>query len=377
VQHRAIGRILRHDRKVNSYKIALVRAINDVVLAYPELPHGGRPVAVPLRMIAESWIASYWAFVDPSAPVLQGPRARRDGRLRQDFGFRPQLTALREAWERVHGPSGAAGGWLLVQHLRVARTRATYDPSFLRGYRTTVRSVEKHVPMPLRYAGDGEWTLFGRPTQASTAVAEGAALLPGTDLSERVTTVPPGLWDAFREVSLWVEALAIHEWSLLTERTSGVARGRAYELLTERPDNRLPLDWERNRVMLAMDEGAPFHCPWTGRRLRRDGFQMDHVVPVSVHPFHELWNLIPADPGFNMHRKRDRMPGPDALRTAAPRLAATYAAYATVPDLASALVDDARLRFGVEPRAGDERELVRAVTDLTNAIATLRNVARF
>jgi hypothetical protein len=31
----AVGSILRFDKKVNSYKLALVRAINDTVLSYP------------------------------------------------------------------------------------------------------------------------------------------------------------------------------------------------------------------------------------------------------------------------------------------------------------------------------------------------------
>ncbi|MGI9145974.1 MAG: hypothetical protein ACR2IK_05415 [Chloroflexota bacterium] len=33
---RVIGTILRHNRKVTSYKLALIRAINDVVLSFPD-----------------------------------------------------------------------------------------------------------------------------------------------------------------------------------------------------------------------------------------------------------------------------------------------------------------------------------------------------
>ena len=33
---RTIATILRHDRKQNSYKLALIRAINDVVLSFPD-----------------------------------------------------------------------------------------------------------------------------------------------------------------------------------------------------------------------------------------------------------------------------------------------------------------------------------------------------
>ena len=39
---RVVGSILRFEKKINTYKLALVRALNDVVLSYPDLsecPH--------------------------------------------------------------------------------------------------------------------------------------------------------------------------------------------------------------------------------------------------------------------------------------------------------------------------------------------------
>ena len=38
-------------------------------------------------------------------------------------------------------------------------------------------------------------------------------------------------------------------------------RGDVYTLLTDRPDNRRPLDWERNQIDLLMMEGRVFECP--------------------------------------------------------------------------------------------------------------------
>lgn len=371
--HRVISTILRHDRKVNSYKIALLRALNDVVLAYPDLRQEGRDVAVPLRLLAESWVAYYWPFAGGDGGIAQGPRARRHGKLAHDMGFRPYLTELRRAWEDRYGPSGAAGGWLLVEHLRVPRTRASYDPRFLKLYRATLRQVGTNLRQPLRYAGEGEWSVFAPPRRLREM--PGVVAVPGTGANEACTVVPASLWRAFRDVSLWVEALAIHEWSLLTERVSGTSRGQAYELLTERPDNRLPLTWERNRVELLMREGEAFTCPWTAKRLGPERYQLDHVVPVAIHPFHELWNLVPSDPRFNMHRKRDRLPSAQALASAAPHLASAYRAYGSSRDLARALREDVELRFAHS--ASEPRAIVAAVTDLVESIASLRNVARF
>jgi hypothetical protein len=62
---KVISTILKHDTKVTSYKIALLRAINDVVLTYPGLRTYQSDVAVPLKLLAEFWVAYYWPLVDP------------------------------------------------------------------------------------------------------------------------------------------------------------------------------------------------------------------------------------------------------------------------------------------------------------------------
>jgi hypothetical protein len=65
-----ISTILKHDAKVTSYKIALLRAINDVVFSFPDLRSYQKDVAIPLRVLAQYWVAYYWAFVDSNTEVL-------------------------------------------------------------------------------------------------------------------------------------------------------------------------------------------------------------------------------------------------------------------------------------------------------------------
>lgn len=374
MSHRVISTILRHDAKQTSYKIALLRALNDAVLAYPDLRFDGRDVVVPLRVLAESWVAYYWPFVSEGAPIDQGVRSRLGERERHDLSFRPHLSELRRQWEAIYGPSGAAGGWQLVEHLRVPRHRDGYSANFLKLYAGTLRKVQTALAQPIQYAGPGRWSVFAKP--APLADLGDVAAVPGARADDICVVVAAELWQAFRDVSLWVEALCIHEWSLFTERVAENApRGVAYALLTERPQNRLPLHWERNRVDLLLAEGVPFTCPWTGRPLAAGDYDLDHVVPVSVHPFHELWNLVPADSHFNQHRKRARLPGDTALRRAEPRLAATYASYARAAELDRALRADVALRFARAVPGPDG--VARAVVDLVTNIADTRNLARF
>jgi|GEM_PF-5412473 len=59
-----ISTILKHDKKDTSYKFALLRAINDVALNFPDLGNFGQDVAVPLKVLAQFWVAYYWPFLE-------------------------------------------------------------------------------------------------------------------------------------------------------------------------------------------------------------------------------------------------------------------------------------------------------------------------
>ncbi len=377
MSHHVISTILRHDAKQTSYKIALLRALNDVVLAYPDADTDGHEhVAVPLRMLAEAWIAYYWPFVDPlEPPVLQGVPSLRGDRPRHDVSFRPHLEKLRRTVEEIYGPSGPDGGWHLVEHMRIERKRRHYPAALVELYDAALRQTQKAIRQPIQYAGAGTWTVFDRPRRA--ALLPDHAHLPGVRPSDVCVAVPAELWRAFHDVSLWVEALCIHEWSLFTARMAGdpTWRGRAYTLLTERPDNRLPIGWERNQIDIMMHEGTHFDCPWTGKRLAPGAYHLDHIVPVSIYPFHELWNLVPADAHFNAHQKRARLPGVEALRRSLPRLAGTYEAYGASRQLSPALRGDVAIRFTRSDTSA--HGVASSVSHLVERIATARNVARF
>nr|GFC84654.1 hypothetical protein [Tanacetum cinerariifolium] len=111
-----IATILKHDNKTTSYKIALLRALNDLVLSYPGLAQYNQSVAVPLVRLAELWVAYYWPFMDEQQPIYQGARAQLGTTQRHDVSFRPALTHLRAEWQRALQlvPEAADGFFLLT-----------------------------------------------------------------------------------------------------------------------------------------------------------------------------------------------------------------------------------------------------------------------
>lgn len=374
-----ISGILKHDRKTNSYKFALLRAINDIVLSFLDVDPDGRDVAVPLRLIAELWFAYYFPFVDEEKPIFQGNRSARDGTVRNDMGFRPALTAFRRQWRALYGDNPGDGFWIINQ-MRRSRGKADYPANLIDSYSQTLSAIIKAVQQPIRYAGPGEWTIFPRPIRAKQAV--NALLLPATHEDELCLLISASLWEGFKQYSLWIEALCVHEWSLYVSRVlqngDRVERGTVYTLLTARPDNRCPLTWERNQIQILLLEGRHFTCPWTHKRLLHlDDIDIDHIIPIAIYPSNELWNLVPADRQFNQHIKRDRLPKTERLQAARPHLVNIYAHYHASNALKPVLLEDISLRFGGVRYDQLPDSLSDSVIRFVSALRETRNLAEF
>ncbi len=380
-----ISTILKHDTKVTSYKIALLRAINDVVLSFPDLQTFNQDIAIPLRELARFWIAYYWPFVEQNAPILQGPRSMYQKKLRNDMAFRDELTSFRLEWESAWNTfSKPSDGFLVINNLRIARKRKTYSSTILTTYENAIRAISSTIRMPIRYAGSGEWSVFDKPVRYSQ-LKSSVVPVPGTRDKDVCVVVSVDLWRTFQQVSLYVEALCIHEWCLFTEKVdqrskTTIDRGQIYNLLTDRPDNRRPLTWERNQVDLLLMEGKEFICPWTGRRIYDHiKYDMDHLLPVSVYPINELWNLVPSDPNFNSKTKRDRLPSLQRLTQAKPYLSMAYANYETSKALAQAIHEDVSVRFTIAQKTAHDfpSDVAKAVVYFIDQVALSRNLARF
>lgn len=371
-----IATILRHDRKVASYKIALIRSINDVVLGFPHIGQGSSRIAIPLKTLARFWVAYYWPFVDPRQPIPQGQQSRGKG----DISFRPAMTRLRQEWERILGTSHPSDGYFLVGEFLSAMHMQGYPRSLVEAFHQAIRAITVAIQQPIRYAGPEQYEVFAPPRRWDQIRQKepSTACLPETQPEELCLLLDAELWQSFRELSLWIEALCIHEWCLFTENLTGVERGLVYSLLTDRPDNRRPLTWERNQVEILMLEGHLFTCPWTGKELTPSDYDLDHLLPVSVYPINEIWNLVPADQQFNQHIKRDRLPGTERLSAAGPRLQTTYQHYMQSRELSAALTQDARLRFG-QQMAGNELPvlLTHAIREYLQVMASSRNLRLF
>jgi hypothetical protein len=315
---------------------------------------------------------------------MQGPRAVRGGKIRNDMGFREELTELREIWqETMQGTSNLSDGFFLINELRIPRKRKTYPIKLIKSYNKALRKIAQTLHQPIRYAGPKQYTVFEKPKQLKD-IEENVIRIPGTQTRETCLIINNELWDLFQRLSLWIESLCIHEWCIFTERQKQIVerkitRGEVFNLLTARKKGRTELRWEREQINGLMRSYVMFTCPWTKRKLRRGlKYEIDHILPVSIYPINELWNLVPAHPEANA-RKRDRLPTKERMENAKGILHETYSNYGKTRALSNALHEDVALRFISVKHDSKEfhKEVALATTNFIDMFGNARNLPRY
>ncbi|GGJ35601.1 hypothetical protein [Deinococcus roseus] len=372
---RTLAYLLRNEHKTNTYKFALVRALNDLALGYCALKVPEPHVAVPLRRIAEHWLSYYWAFCAPGKPVLQGPVPVRDGVPRQDISFRHSLSELRATVESAGLlGSDAAGGHLVHQMVQIKSQ--TLLPGLPSLYQQVLKDIMVAVKKPVEFAGVGEsHSLFLKPGRLREL--QHITPLPESHPLDVCVPVPAEIWQELQENSLLIESLTLQEWARFVGdvRQEPCSRGEAFELLTLAPSERTSLSYERNQLRILMLEGLLTECPWSRKPLRPHDFDVDHLIPISILPINEWWNLLPADPAFNRHVKQARMVDPQDQQVVAARLQHLFQVYHAVDNLHRQVERDALKRFGLP--LWDTEKLAGEVTHMSLQVAEYRQARRF
>mgnify|MGYP006276793221 CR=1 FL=1 len=290
--------ILVEDRKVNSYKYALLRALANLAIhrynAVEWLPDGR--VALPWKLIADEWIAYYWPIVEAdvgAGPVLQGndsatadsPAILQGQKIKgkSDFAFRRPLTDLAARFAR-------AGGYAAFSRSRDAG-RLTAESEKL--YRDAVQKLKSAIGQPVYYAGNE------RTTKGLFEMKGQHVILPGA------------LWSELSVMGRWVIDSIVLRWAEFTvglrHQSPGLTREAVLGLLLseDQADRDVAVAQEIFEARRRQTSDGRIECVWSGDSVSK--FDVDHAIPFSLWGNNDLWNLLPASPKVN-NAKRDRLP---------------------------------------------------------------------
>jgi SAM-dependent methyltransferase len=98
-----VASIINADRKVATYKLALIRALCDIAMTSWALAswEAGGVVSVPLALVAERWVRYYWPLMGPGPrsrdadePSVRFPQINGEGKGAKPIAFRAVLSEL-------------------------------------------------------------------------------------------------------------------------------------------------------------------------------------------------------------------------------------------------------------------------------------------
>ena len=277
--------ILNRDKKDATYKLALFRALADVVQTQYSCAHYDDSgfVSIPVSNLAQKWLAYYWPIVASDTFIAQ-----KNGE--QAGGLKP--IAIRKPLEHLISSFGEGGGF---SAFKVALNSGALPPLTLEKYKKALQKISTTIwNMPVKYAGGGEpFSVFGYNKQT------------------RMVLVPEDLWRELALTGSWIHDATILRWAELTERFS---KGDVpVSVAVEKLLCKLDPDRDTYAARSLFARIGVTTCVWSKRPLAQGHFDVDHVIPFSLWRNNDLWNLLPTHPVVN-NSKRDKLPTQGLLK---------------------------------------------------------------
>ena len=296
--------LLRHvvfnDRKSSTYKLALLRAlmrIADGAGGFARPGGDGHHMDLPLGLVALFWVRAFRPLVAMDLP--------------QDPAGNDRLAFVKDGFHGLESRS--------PHDLRIGQQFTGEDAgNLIRAIRDAANCVRSMPATYTRYPGSSE-PVFPCTRSSPVRIRDTVRLDEAFLWSFGTFSVPAHLWQAMSRYAPWIEPAVLNEW---------VEIMRGYE------SN--PVSWDTHMAALRWLEpehdtgvvrelgrrlrasGSPLYCVWSGRRLA-ESFEIDHCFPFAAWPCNDLWNLLPSSKKANQG-KRDRLPAPEALEKARPRM---------------------------------------------------------
>lgn len=274
---RVEGVLSGRERKVATYKFALLRALADIAMteAHTVAWRLDGQVAVPIERIAQRWVLYYWPLFRTTRflPQMNGEWGAQEHKL----GFTKELMALIGQYERRGGFDAYA---LELRHQELGAAARTHEALIKK-----LNQVIKDGPV----------------TYAGGALASGRMF----GFERGHVLVKADLW---RELSLmghWVSDALLLRWAqLISQLSQGEVTPEQIigQLLVVPSTERETAD-----ARALYDSLSDLRCTWTDAKLSKKSYHADHVIPFSLWHNNDIWNLLPVSRRANL-AKSDKLP---------------------------------------------------------------------
>ena len=301
--------LLRHvilkDAKSSTYKLALLRTLCRIANDASGFTrsHGDDFVAVPLGLVALTWIRLYKPLLVAGLPQLP-----------KNHGYE-QLRFAKEPFRQLAETSDL--------DLRVGVSfSGDIAKNLHRALRTAAETIDVRPATHLTYPNEKRILPINR--EPDNRQPRQVLLDADYLFSFGKMRVPRNLWLAMQRYDVWIEPALIAEWSkMIKDYAKGQGRSVDDAVIGAAMTWNEPLrdvSTARERAINLLKDKGKLYCVWSGKKLDEDNLDMDHCLPWSAWPCGDLWNLMPASRNVNQRQKKDHLPSDGILRSAQDRI---------------------------------------------------------
>lgn len=306
----AIEAILEEGRKASTYKLALLRAINDWII---ENPTRSGAQQIPVSWLAVRFIDYYWPLLVHPKPVRQTVGGQGGSRLRRMFSrFSRDASGTKRP---VSASPTSHVFWVELKQRLESEGKGT--PAVSRLVADVRRLILDQPMQHLHTVSGARVELFGLRSDGASDYEEARRQAMGRAQGDfirnqetleavmaedpTVLTVPAALYEGLVPLRYCLRAALVGRWAELCEARipENADVGPILPRLAE-PTIARDAVTTGYYHKLYRDMGATT-CWITGESLA-PRWAVDHVIPWSRFPVQAFWNLAPANPVPNSQK---------------------------------------------------------------------------
>lgn len=298
--------LLRHiivnDDKAATYKLGLLRALIRIAdgAAGMVLDRTDDYVALPLGLVGLYWLKLYMPLV-LTENLIQAPSHKPEARTGLSFAKPEHFYKLIQVSPydlRIGANFDPMRSSVIVGAIKDACDTIHKMPAHFITYPGQSRQVFACEKQSFRRNKNHHWQIN---KESLTAFG--------------VFRVPTNLWQSLSQYACWLEPAILTEWARLMDGYNRQYNKSVYDRAFQWEDSKRSTAQVRELAA----QMSPLYCVWTGKKLQKNKYQIDHCFPWRRWFNNDLWNLMPAGISVNSH-KSGKLPSAAIMHSSRTRI---------------------------------------------------------
>ena len=297
---RQINYIIEHDSTSSTYKYVLLKSVINASQKYDHLIKIENSRAnIPLGLIVEQWIPDYMPFVFKDI-------AQQNNKTVLD---RPITTIYNNIFQLLNLDKTKEWEYAYMQFTKAFQNPTMSLELSKEFIKLSKKIADKIVNMPMKYTGKSEYEFFtpkrykfGSIKLANNEIYNSSFLVNGFGYF----SISEQHYNIFRYLgqTLYGTSTIMAKWKQKTNSLNA-NQETIKDIIEKLSGDTLELrETTSIRKILSQEK----ECVWSGKELRGDSYDVDHVLPFSIWFNNDLWNMLPTDRSLNQHRKKAKIP---------------------------------------------------------------------